>query len=278
MPLILAVISSVMFGVADFFGGVAAKRASALTVVVGVQVIGLAGIAAAVPMFGGSPSPSGLAWGAGAGLCGSLGLVILYRALATTRMAVAAPVAAVVGALTPVLFGVAVGERPLPLAWAGVVLALPAVGMIGGGGRHLPGGDQARRGVELGVVIGILFGLFGILISRTGTETGMWPLLAARTASVTLMVVVAASLRRRLIPPGPVRSRVTAAGILDVVANVLFLLALRRELLSLVAVIMSLYPASTVALARVVLGERIARLQGLGMGLAVVAITLIMMA
>ena len=155
MPLVLAAISSVMFGVADFFGGISAKRASAITVVVGVQLIGLVGIAAAVPAFGGSPLPSGIAWGAAAGLCGSTGLVMLYRALATTRMAVAAPVAAIVGALTPVVFGVAIGERPLPLAWAGVALALPAVGMIGAGGRHLPGGDTAKKGAALGVVIGV---------------------------------------------------------------------------------------------------------------------------
>jgi drug/metabolite transporter (DMT)-like permease len=278
VPLLLAALSSVTFGVADFAGGLATRRVPALTVVVGVYGIGLGGIIVAAPLLGGSPASADLWWGASAGLAGSTGLVLYYHALATTRMSVTAPVAAMVGALTPVLFGVAVGERPLPLAWVGVLLALPAVLLIGAGRRETRAVHGPARAVAFGAVTGTLFGLFGILLSRSAEASGMWPLVTARASSTVLMVTVALSLGRPLIARGGVGRLVVIAGVLDLVANGLFLVAVRRELLALVAVIMSMYPASTVALARVVLGEHVDRVQGAGMALAVVAVALIMLA
>lgn len=278
MPLLLAAISSITFGVADFAGGLATRKAPVLTVVVGVYGIGMVGILVAAPFFGGEPGAADLWWGAGSGLAGALGLVFYYHALATTRMSVAAPVAAVVGALTPVVFGVVIGERPVPVAWVGVGLALPAVLLIGAGGRETRASDGPARAVALGVLTGTLFGLFGILISRTGEASGMWPLVTARASSTVLLVGAAIVAGRPLIASRRVAIPVILAGILDIVANVLFLVAVRRELLSLVAVIMAMYPASTVALARVVLGERVDRVQAAGMLLAVVAVTLIMVA
>jgi drug/metabolite transporter (DMT)-like permease len=278
VPLLLAALSSLTFGVADFAGGLATRRAPAITVVVGVYGIGLVGIVALGPVFGGSPEASDLLWGAAAGVAGSLGLVLYYHALATTRMAVAAPVAAVVGALAPVVFGVLVGERPLPLAWVGIGFALPAVLLIGAGGRETRAVDGPARAAVLGVVTGVLFGLFSILISRSGDGSGMWPLVTSRLSSTVLMVVVAVALGRPLLAPRRVLGPVALAGVLDVIANVLFLTAVRMELLSLVAVIMAMYPASTVALARIVLGERVDRVQAAGIALAVLALTLIVLA
>jgi drug/metabolite transporter (DMT)-like permease len=278
MPLILAALSSVTFGVADFAGGLATRRAPAITVVVGVNGIGLAGILVAAPFFGGSPGAADLLWGAGAGMAGSLGLVLYYHALATTRMAVAAPVAAVVGAVTPVVFGVIVGERPVPLAWVGITLALPAVLLIGAGARETRAAHGPALAAFYGVVTGTLFGLFGILLSRSAEGSGVWPLVTARLASSVLMIGVALIAGRPLIAARRVAGPVTVAGVLDIIANVLFLIAVRRELLSLVAVIMAMYPASTVALARIVLGEQVDRVQAAGMSLAVGAVALIMLA
>lgn len=274
MPLLLAGLSSLVFGIADFAGGLATRRAPAITVVWGAQVVGLASIAAVAPLFSaGAAAGVPLAWGAGAGIAGSIGLVLLYHALATTRISVAAPVAAVVGTTLPVLFGVVIGERPAPLAWLGMALAVPAVVLLSSAGRRDPG--PAARAAWLGALAGAAFALFGILISRTGTDSGMWPLVAARGASVVLLGVGALAWRRPLVAPRSTWGLVTLSAVLDIAGNVLFLLAVRRELLSLVAVIMSLYPAATIALARIVLGERVIRHQWWGLLLGAGAVILI---
>lgn len=278
MPLILAAISSLTFGVADFLGGLATRRAPAITVTVGVNAIGLVGVGLAVLFVGGSAGPVDLVWGALAGICGSLGLVVYYHALATTRMAVAAPVAAVIGALAPVIFGVMVGERPSLLAWIGVGLALPAVVLIGAGNRATRAADTPMRAVLLGLFSGTLFGFFGIFLSRSATDSGMWPLMSARGAALCLVVVVALSRGRPLVATGRSGSLTVWAGVLDLLANIMFLIAVRLELLALVAVIMSMYPAATVSLARLVLHERIDRTQAVGMALAAVALVLIVVA
>jgi len=276
VPLLLATLSSLIFGVGDFAGAMAARRTPAVTVVVGAHLAGFVGLMAAAPFFGeGVPALTDLGWGALAGAGGSIGIALLYHALATTRMGVTAPIAALVGTAVPVAFGVVIGERPATLAWAGMALALPAMLLI-----------SARRSTDApslpavvyGLVVGVLFGLFGIVISRTSSASGVWPLLSARGASVILMIAVARGSHRPVVAERRAWSLVSATGLLDTTANVLFLLAVRAELLSLVAMIMSLYPASTVSLARLILGERIRRVQGVGMGLAVAAVTLIAVA
>ena len=277
MPLIFATLSSVLWGVGDFAGALAARRAPAVTVVVGAHLIGLVGLAAAAPFFGDGFAPAAdLGWGALAGLGGSIGIALLYHALAITRMSVTAPATAVVGTAVPVLFGLITGERPASLAWVGMVFAIPALLLIPARRRHGEASSVAALGY--GVVVGVFLGLFGILISQTGSASGIWPLLAARLASVTLMAVVALTAHRPVVAPRPAWAFVVWAGVLDTAANVLFLLAVRAELLSLVAVIASLYPASTVVLARVVLGERVYLVQGIGMMLAVGAVALIAVA
>jgi len=277
MSLLLANLSSMIFGISDFAGGMAARRASAVTVVVGAHFTGLVGLVAVAPFFGdGAPPIADVGWGIAAGVGGGLGVALLYHGLATTRMNVVAPAAALVGTVVPVLYGVATGERPATLAWVGMALAIPALLLIPG--RSSGDGPGAGKALWYGVVVGILFGLFGVLISRTGADSGVWPLLSARAASVPLMVLVAVGMRRRIVPQRGARGVVLMTGVLDAVANVLFLMALRIELLSVVAVITSLYPASTVALAYFVLGERVNRVQAGGMALAVGAVTLIAVA
>lgn len=277
MPLVLATIASLVFGVADFSGAMATRKAPAVTVVVGANISGLVALIAVAPLFGEGVSPlSDLGWGALGGVAGSIGIALLYHALATTRMGITAPATALVGAATPVAFGIAIGERPMPMAWVGMALALPAMLLLSR--RHHENEVAPVRAVLYGVAVGVCFGVFGILLSRTGPASGVWPLVAARVASAVLMSAVAFGSRRPLVAPAAVWPLMVVAGLLDSGANVLFLLAVRVELLSLVAVIMSLYPASTVGLARVVLGERFSRHQALGMALAVLAVTLIALA
>lgn len=276
MPFVLAGIASMLFGVGDFVGGYASRRAPVVSIVLTSQFVGGSGILiAAWVVFDGTLTATGLAWGAAAGLAGGAGLVALYHALATTRMGVAAPVTAVFGTVSPVLFGIAIGERPSWIAWGGIVLGVCAVVLI----ARTPDvvGSQpssSARAVALGAAAGLGFGLFGILISRTGADAGLWPLVGARLSSIVLLLGMARVLRHPVVAPEG-RSLAAVAGVLDMAANALYLVAVRRELLSLITVIMAMYPVGTVGLARVVLRERLHPLQVLGFLLGAAAIVMI---
>lgn len=280
MAVFLAFLSAAAFGGADFIGGLATRRASALSVVTTAHLIGLVVVLAVAPLWGtGGPAAADLSWGAGAGVSGAAGLVVLYHALATTRFSVAAPAAALLGAVVPVLYGVAAGERPEPIAWAGVALALPAILMIG---RAAGDGEAAarvtRRAVLLGSGAGALFGLFGILIAQTADTSGVWPLVGARLASLPAIGAVALLRGRRPWVEGPALPVAMTAGAADMAANILLLAALHEPgLVSLVLLVSSLYPAGTVLLARMVLDERLhpTQIAGLvlaGAGLALIAL------
>lgn len=276
MPFLLAGLASLSFGVGDFLGGLATRRAPAVSIVVTSQLVGGSGIVlAAWIVSDGLAGAAEFAWGAGAGLGGGIGVVILYHALATTRMSVTAPVTAVFGTASPVVFGVAIGERPSAVAWLGVALGTVAIVLIARSpGQRDPDLRGSGWSVLYGAAAGLAFGIFGILISRTGSESGLWPLVGARGASILLLTVVALSLRRPIIAPSG-RGLAAWAGALDMAANVMFLAAVRQELLSLIAVIMAMYPAATVGLARVVLHERLERLQVVGLVAGALAIALI---
>jgi len=280
MPLFLAGLASLTFGIADFAGAVAARRAHTVTVVLGSHVVAFALVLAAAPLFGGGAPPAAdLGWGVLGGVAGSIGLAVFYHALATTRVGVAAPMASVVGTLVPVVFGIAVGERPEALAWVGMVLALPAMVFLPATSSADPHGRAGHRAALLGAVAGLGFGLFGIFISRTGASSGLWPLASARVGSLVLMVILAGTMRVPRLPTDRAQwVPATTAGVLDITANVFFLLAVREELLSLVAVIMAFYPASTILLARLVFGERTVARQAVGLGFAAAAVTLIVLA
>lgn len=280
MAALLALISMGLYGGADFVGGLTTRRVPAATVVVTSHLAGGALLLLAVPVLGGDGFVAAdVGWGAAAGAAGALGLVVLYHALATTRFAVAGPMAALAGAIAPILFGVAIGERPAPLAWLGVALALPALLLIpgggaGGGGRMVRGG----RAAVLGTLAGVAFGLFSIFVSRAGDHSGVWPLVGARMASIPLIAALAVGIRRPLLATGGARWWALGTGVVDMAANVFFLMAIQRGLLSLVVVMTSLYPAVTVALARGVLREQVSAGQYGGLALAAAGITVIALA
>lgn len=275
MAVLLSLLSSVTFGVGDFCGGMATKRTPATTVLLWSHVVGLGLIVAAVPLVGGVLTAPDLLIGAAGGLAGAVGVGLLYQALSIGPMSVVAPTTALLAAAVPVVVGLAQGDRPDLAVSAGMVLALVAIVLVSaeGGGSLRP---SDLRGVSFAVGAGFAFGVFYTALSYTDDGAGVWPLVAARAASVTTMTVLALSGRVGWrVPAGAPRRLTAAAGTLDVGANVLYLLAVREGLLSVVSVLSSLYPVSTIVLARIVLRERFITVQRIGMALAVPATLLI---
>lgn len=278
--LVLALASATVFGAADFLGGLASRRIATLTVVLVSQLCGLVLLAVSLPWLPGHATTTDMAWGAASGLVAGAGLAVFYRSLATGTMSVVAPITAVSAATLPVVAGLALGERPPAAALVGIAVALAAVVLISRDDEQAaePFGRPTvpvRRMVAEAVGAGVAFGLFFILLDRTGTGSGLWPLLAARFASIGLFAAAAAVTRRSPLPSRSVMPVVAAAGVCDMTANVLYLLAVRGGLLSVVAALTSLYPASTVLLARWWLGERLGRVQVVGLGCAALAVMLI---
>jgi drug/metabolite transporter (DMT)-like permease len=287
---IFALSAAVAYGVGDFLGGVAARRESPSAVVLWSHIVGLGMLVAVAPLIGGEPTPEAFAAGAAAGLLGGAGVALFYRGLAVGSMSVVAPIAALLSAAVPVVAGLASGERPSAAAGLGIALALGAVVLIsreaapdgtGTGGPAVPHEGPAghrRRQIEalgLAVAAGLAFGLFFVAISHAGDDTGVWPLVGARMASVSLFALLGAAKVTSAAPPRGAAAAAVGCGLLDASANVLYVLALGHGLLSVVAVLTALYPAGTVLLARYVLGEHLTPVQRAGLGLAAVAAVLI---
>lgn len=272
MSIGIALAAALVYGTGDFLGGLAARRAPLLSVLLLSQAVGLVGILAVAGLTGGTPRGLDLVAGAAGGIAGAAGLALLYGALASGQMSLVAPVTGVVAVAIPVAVGIAGGERPGAPQDAGIAVAVVAVALLGvsGSGVHLDG-----RRLLLAAGAGIAFGLFYVALSRASIHAGLWPVAAARGASVTVLGAISVATRR---PPGFGRSRpavVIAAGLFDVTANALYLLAVQRGSLSVVAVAVSLYPASTVVLSVLVLGERLRRAQLAGVVAALAAAALI---
>ena len=271
MAVLLSLLSATVYGVGDFCGGMATKRSTAGAVLLWSHVVGLALIVALLPVVGGVLTAHDLVIGALGGLGGAAGVGLLYQALSIGPMSVVAPVTALLAAALPVVTGIATGDRPGVAAGIGMVLALVAIVLVSaeGGGSLRP---SDLRGVMFAMGAGLGFGVFFVALSYTGEDAGMWPLVAARGASVTVMGLLALAGRvSAAVPAGDPRRMTAAAGALDALANVLYLLAVRQGLLSVVSVLSSLYPVSTIVLARVVLGERFIAIQRVGMALAIPA-------
>jgi uncharacterized membrane protein len=276
MAMLLALASAVVYGMADFAGGLASRRATAAAVVALSQAAGLVAVVLLLPWLGGDPTPADLAWGAAAGVAGGAGLLLFYRSLATGVMSVVAPVTAVSAAALPVLGGLLLGERIGPLAAVGIVLALAAVVLVAA-----EGGLASLRSARLGTVAPALaagagFGLFFVVLDRTGEDAGLSPLVAARVVSVLVIGGLALASGRALRVSRRVLPVVVLAGVGDMTANALFLVATQvGGQLAITGVLASLYPASTVLLAQVVLRERLAGAQRAGLAVAAAAVVLI---
>jgi drug/metabolite transporter (DMT)-like permease len=274
VAVLLALATSLVYGTGDFLGGLAARTAHALVVVVLSQLAGLALVLALAGPLGGAAGPADLAWGAAAGAAGAIALTIFYRALAAGTMSVVAPVTAVCAAAVPVVAGLAFGDVVSRPALAGVGLALPAIGLVASEGE-IRGLRIGLRSLGGALLAGTGFGVVFLLLHQTSPGSGMWPLVAARTASALLVGGVLAARRLPVRVPRATAPLVAAAGVFDMGANILFLLAVRRGQLSIVGVLSSLYPVSTVVLAALLLRERMSPVQLAGVGGCALAVALI---
>lgn len=315
----LAFVGALVYGSADFLGGLAARRLRAIVVTAVAALSGMALLLLLAPMFGGTPTPADLVWGALSGVTGAIAVVLLYGCLALGPMSVLSPVTAVVSAVAPMLWGVLIGgERLGPWAIVGLALALVAVVLV----ALLPGETITRpslRGLAMAVGSGVAIGAFLILLDQIGDDAGLLPLVLNRvvngviTGTIAAVAVIGAVRAGRGVraaihaqvpatpgpaiagpaiatavvtpsghpeaepTPGPMTERAAwllaiGCGLVDTTANLLLLLALRAGGdLAVVAALTALYPAGTVLLAALVLRERIAGIQWLGLACALVA-------
>jgi uncharacterized membrane protein len=276
VAVVLALASAVVYGTADFLGGLASRRTSAFGVVALSQVVGLMALLALLPWLGGPVGTADLAWGAAAGIAGAAGLVLFFRTLARGVMSVIAPVTAVTAAAVPVLVGLLGGNRIGPWAAAGIALALAAVVLVSADGGLSALRTAPPASLAPALAAGIAFGSFFVLLDRTSEEAGLTPLVAARLASVALVVVLALAGKQSLRVTRPALGLVALSGVGDMTANALFLLATQADgQLAITGVLASLYPVSTVVLAQLLLRERLAGAQLAGLGTAVAAVVLI---
>jgi drug/metabolite transporter (DMT)-like permease len=275
MAILLGLGAALTYGAGDFLGGLATKRSNEYAVVVCSQVFGSTLLLAALPFFLDSPfTLEAFGWGLGSGIGGGLGVLMLYRGLALGRMSIVAPTTGVIAAVVPVLAGLLLGERPGSLSLIGVVIALIAVSLVSASPDHA-GQRHAYSGIREAIGAGVGFGAFFILLSLAGDDSGLWPLLGTRSASLGSVTLVALIAGRSLRPEPGSLLLIASAGILDVAANLLYLSATRVGLLSLVAVLTSMYPGATVVLARFVLHERFHRLQLVGLAFSALGVALI---
>ncbi len=278
IAVVLALLSSVGYGLADFAGGLATRRAHVLLVSAIAAPASFAIELLAFPFLGGTWSSAAVAWGLGAGVANALALALLYQSLSMGPISVLSPVTALVSAVLPVAAGVGLGEVISPLAGLGIALALGAtVAISASSDGH--GTRPTVTALALAVGAGAAIAAQLICLDQSPTDSGVTPLIAGRAASSLLLVGVVLLRRRAVTAGGPLgrgelRLAITA-GAMDAIASVAFILATRAGQLSIVAVITALYPAATVILARVLLHERLARLQIAGLVVAAAAVSLL---
>lgn len=272
IAILLSLSSSVLWGASDFGGGVLARRLPAYAVVGATQTCGLLALTAVILGRGVWVAPGAWApWAIAAGLSGAIGLVCFYMALASGTMGIVSPIAAL-GAIVPVAVGILRGERPTPLVLVGIAVAL--VGAALASGPELKGGASPRS-VVLAVIAGALFGSAFTFMHRGGASDVLFTLWGMRISSVTMFAIVALALRttgglvrRDLLP-------IVLVGLGDVAANLAFTYASQLGYLSITAVLASLYPVVTVALAAGFLHERMARVQQVGVVAALAGVVLV---
>lgn len=281
--------AALSWGVSDFVGGLRSRSAHFIWVTLMSQLVLTVGVSTWALVFRpGTPTPAALGWGALAAVGHVAGTLFLMRGLAAGAMHVAGPISAVVAGAIPVIVGVATGERPSLASWIGIALALPAVWLVTAGaaapddpevagGPGVPAGVPGRlrgpAGALDGVLAGAGFALFFVAIAQPDASSGGWPLVTLEFTALVMLVALA-FIRR---PAGRLWDARGAwlAGALGVAATILYYLATHSGMLSIVAVVSSLYPAFTVILAVAVLHERPTLRQIGGLALAAASVALI---
>jgi drug/metabolite transporter (DMT)-like permease len=282
LPLVVLIgmSSALVFGSADFLGGLASKRISPLRVTAIAAAVGLVVLLAVYPVFGGTWSSSAVLFGALSGVSGALAISLLYACLAIGPMSILSPVTAVVSAIVPAAIGIFVAHNRLgTFGYVAIGLALVAVVLVGFV-RDERAVRPTVRGLTMAVFSGVFIGLFLVLINLTPKNSGIVPLIANRGVNAIIMITTVGILgllaRRRgaAAASGGWRPGIRlaiACGVVDIVANCGLLLGIRLGELTVIAVLTALYPAGTIILARIVLKERIAMVQYVGLALAIAA-------
>jgi drug/metabolite transporter (DMT)-like permease len=291
MVTIFALTAALLYGSADFLGGVATRRARVIAILPLSAASGAAIVLVAALLAGQSASAAGLGWGAAGGAVGGVGLMVFYAGLAEGPMSVVAPVSALMSTVLPIGFALAEGERLTGIEYAGVAVCLIAIvlvssaapadsrparraglrGWLGRSGFH-------GRAVGYGLIAGTTFGLFFIFLRNAGREGELWPVTAARLAGLAVILLAALVTRTRPVLAGSSRRLLLAtvgSGALDATANVFYVYATRAGLFGLAVVLISLYPGITVVLARFALGERMRPTQQAGLLLAAAGVVLV---
>jgi drug/metabolite transporter (DMT)-like permease len=255
--------SAASWGAGDFSGGLATRRAPAAGVVIASQGVGIALLVVLALATGeAAPSAGQLGWAALAGANGAFGLLALYSALASGRMGIAAPISGVVGAVVPVLVGMQLHGPPGTIRLAGFALALVGVWLLTAAGG--PAQGARPRELALPFLAGVSFGLFLVFIHRAGGAGILWPLTTARGTSIAVLVAIGLVTRTLRLPGRSALALTALAGLLDTGGNAFFVLAAQAGRLDVAGVLSSLYPAATVVLACLLLGERLTRRQTAG--------------
>jgi len=273
LAVICGLCSALAWGAGDFAGGFASRRGNVLTVVLFSQLIGGILLVFMAALFARSMPPARhLLFGGLAGIFGVLGLTGLYKGLAQGRMGLVAPLSAVVTALVPMTFSLIVEGFPGWLRMIGFGIAMAAVWLLSS-----PGGNSKIEPGELrlSILAGLGFGLFFIFMDQASSQSVLWPLVAARAGAIGLMFTFLATTRQLAPPPRGQFAFIALAGILDTAGNAAFGMAAHLGRLDIAAILASLYPASTVLLAWLVLREGLGRRQWMGVGSAGVALVLI---
>ena len=275
MAILLSLLSSASFGVADFFGGLASRRYALLTVLVISQGAGLAGIAVVVALRGeGPPGRAFVPLALAASIVGTVGLAALYHGLAVGLMSVVAPIAGTAAAI-PVVVGALTGEPARNVQYAGIAVALAGIVLVSRGEAAGADGARLATGAGIGLLAAVFIGLFFVAIDRASEHDPYWATLVLRCGSLTILAVAAAVRRAPLRIGRRGALLLPVVGLLDLAGNLLLAVATTKGVVGVVAVLTSLYPVVTVALAQAVLGERMTLLQAGGVVTAFGGVALI---
>lgn len=277
--IILALSTSLLFGVGDFLGGVATRRDSAFAVTGTSHLFAIVLMAGAVLLLPAAhPTTADLLWGALSGLAGVIGVISLFGALGVGRMGIVAPVSAALSAALPAVFDFATGTTLSPVTIAGILLALAAIVIVSiapDEQLHEPAHEyRPRRALALAILSGVGFSGAFISLSFTAAESGLTPILSARVVSIVVAVVLALRFGRGFPVDRTALAPTLGAGLTDVLANITMLTAIRLGPLAIASVLGSLFPVVVVTLARIFLGERLHVWQKIGVGIAVAAVLL----
>jgi drug/metabolite transporter (DMT)-like permease len=277
LALAISLVASVSWGSTDFLAGLASRRVSVPVVLIGVEGIGLIIIAAVIAVTGEGPPPvATLLQGALAGACGVTGLGLFFYALTLGKMGVVAPVASC-GAALPAIVGVAGGDPFSGLLAVGLLATFAGIVLISFEAEHEEQEHHTQKGgraVVFALLAALGFGGYYVFFDGVADQSVPWGLVAAR--GLPVLVLAAVVLLRRLEPPrGGDRGLVVGAGVLDITATTLYGIALTKGSLSVVSVVGSLFPLTTVLLARGILGERLRVVQGVGVACALAGVALI---